>query len=238
MRYRLRLALAAVIGGLLAYGPAAFSGDTLGSRAAPVEIVGEPMHHIRLVNSSVRVYEAIIPAGEATLFHVHRLNGVGVDMTAVRLEIEKIGAASQEFDTIPGDIFPANAAEPYTHRVTNRGTIPYRSVVVERLSPPEAGMELPAPLRDSHYRLELDNDSFRAYRVTLKPGEATSNVPLKSDTAMVAVSGGQVVWRSAGESTSLKSMAPGDLQWISTSTDISIGNSGVSDFVAVVVEFK
>lgn len=184
------------------------------------------------------MYEAIIPAGEATLFHTHRLNGVGVDMTAVHLEIEKIGAAAQEFDTIPGDVWPANAAEPYTHRVANRGTIPFRSIVVERLSSPKMGTELPVPLRDSHYKLELENDSFRAYRLTLKPGEATSDVPLKPDTAIVAVSGGQVVWRSADESISLKSMAPGDLQWISAPTRISMGNSGVTDFVAVAVEFK
>jgi len=236
MQHSLRLALAAVIAGLLAYVPATFAGD--GSRAAPVEIVDEPMHHIRLLNSSVRVYEALIPAGEATLFHTHRLNGIGVDMTNVHLEIEKIGAAPQEFDTIPGDIWPANAADPYTHRVVNRGTIPFRSIVVERLNSPKVRPELPAPLQGSHYKLELDNDSFRAYRITLKPGDATSDVQLKPDTAIVAVSGGQVVWRSADESISLKSMAPGDLQWVSTSTRISMENSGVTDFVAVVVEFK
>lgn len=47
MRHSLRLALAAVIAGLLAHAPTTFAGDGAGSGAAPVEIVGKPMHHYR-----------------------------------------------------------------------------------------------------------------------------------------------------------------------------------------------
>jgi hypothetical protein len=238
MQRGLQRALGAAIAALIAHALAALADEVIGSRGAPVEIVGEPMHHIRLLNSSVRVYEAVIPAGEATLFHTHRVNGVGVDMTAVHLEIDKVGSAPQEFDTVAGDIWPANAAEPYTHRVTNRGTIPFRSIVVERLNSPQVGTQPPSPLWDSHYKLELENDLFRAYRITLKPGEATGDVALRPDTAIVAISGGQLVWRGAVESTSLKSIAPGDLRWIPASTRISMGNAGVTDFVAVVVELK
>jgi hypothetical protein len=238
MRHTQWVALAIALAGLIAHVSIALGGEEPGSRATPVEIVSEPMHHIRLVNSSVRVYEAIIPAGQATLFHTHRFNGVGVDMTATHLAIEKIGAPPQEFDTITGDVWPANAAEPYTYRVANRGTIPFRSIVVERFNPPSAGAEPPPPLRDGRLKAELENDWFRAYRLTLKPGEATGELVLKPDTAIIAVSGGQLVWRTTDAPLTLKSMAPGELEWISASQRISVGNSGVTDFFAIVVELK
>jgi hypothetical protein len=230
------LRLAATFAVLIAHAPVTVAGEGLGSAAAPVEIADEPMHHIRLLNSSVRVYEAIIPAGEATLFHTHRFNGVGIDMTAVRLEVEKVGAAPEQFETVPGDIWPANAVEPFTHRVTNHGAIPFRSIVVERLNAPREGAEPATPLLEQEPA--LDNDLFRAYRVTLKPGETTSDVALRPDTAMIAVSGGQVVWGSPGKAPTLKSMAPGELEWIPALIRTSIANTGVTDFVAVVIELK
>lgn len=233
-----RLAAIAVLAGLLPCLAPAEANEPSGSAAAPVEIVGEPMHHVRLLSSTVRVYEALIPAGESTLFHTHRFSGVGVDMTAVRLEVEKVGVPPEQFDTVPGDIWPANAAQPYSHRVANRGSIPFRSVVVERLNAPSASAQPSLSLRESHYKLELENDLFRAYRLTLRPGESTSAAALAPQTVVISVSGGQIVWRSADDSGNLRSIAPGDVQWISESTPISILNAGVADFVYVLVELK
>ena len=107
-----------------------------GTRDRPVEVEAEPFHSIRLVNSTIRVYEALIPAGEQTLFHTHRQNGAGVDLTAAQLHIEKVGADPVDLTTKPGDIFPVDLEAPFAHRVSNVGSVAYRVIVAELVQPP------------------------------------------------------------------------------------------------------
>ncbi len=42
------------------------------SPQSPVEIGGEPRHHPKFENEFVRIWDVTVPAGDATLWHVHR----------------------------------------------------------------------------------------------------------------------------------------------------------------------
>jgi len=38
---------------------------------APVPLSGEPRHHLKFENQYVRVFDVLVPPGDATLFHTH-----------------------------------------------------------------------------------------------------------------------------------------------------------------------
>lgn len=213
--------------------------STSGSADNPVEIDGEPLHSIRLVNSVIRVYEAQIPVGSRTLFHAHRHGGAGIDMTATRLSIEKVGETSnEEISTKAGDIFPLNLSMPFVHRVVNLGTEAYRVVVAELLQAPDVSARASTVAGTRNYKLELETDRVLAYRLTLHPGEATTTHTLRAQTLIVSVSGGQLSVSAPGQANRLVSLAPGALEWNSDPFTITIRNLGVSDYESVYFEWK
>lgn len=102
------------------------------------------MHSIRIVNPVVRVYDALIPPADKTLFHTHRYSGVGIAMTSTRLAIEKVGSTLDYETTKAGDIFPVIATTPYVHRVAKIGDVAYRTVGVELIQPLGPSFTAPA----------------------------------------------------------------------------------------------
>jgi hypothetical protein len=54
--------------------------------AVPVE--KEPYHRIVFQNQNVRIYDILIPPGEATLFHTHSFDSVSVAVSGGMAKIE------------------------------------------------------------------------------------------------------------------------------------------------------
>jgi hypothetical protein len=215
-----------------------FAQSRSGTPSDPFEVIDEPMHSLRMNNATIRVYEANIPGNSATLFHRHSFSGVGIDMTPVRLSVEKLGAATQEETTKSGDFFPVKGSPPYVHRVINGDNAPYRAIVAERLShsPLNAGASTLSGI--PVYKLEVESDLVLAFRLTLRRGESTNSHTVRSNTLVVAVSGGLVSIEQAGQPRKLRAVAPGELEWISDSRSMTISNLGVSDYVAAFFEWK
>jgi len=209
-----------------------------GSANEPVEIEAEALHSIQLVNSVVRVYEALIPPGAQTLFHTHRYSGVGIDMTTARLIIEKVGAEPSSFTTKAGDIFPANAPEPYIHRVTNAGETAYRAIVAELLQAPRVSPVSATVADTSTYKLELENDHVRVFRLVLAPGEIAPRHTLSASSLTVTLSGGQISIASPGAAPRFVSVAPGVLEWHADPMTASVQNIGASTYESVYFEWK
>src|SRR6185436_17021973 len=100
-------------------------------------------------------------------FHRHSLSGVGIDMTPVRLAVEKVGAGTHEETTTSGDFFPVNGSTTYVHRVIDLDRAPYRVIVTERLShwPLDGGASNLNGV--TRYKLELETELVLAYRLIL-----------------------------------------------------------------------
>src|SRR6476620_8123552 len=60
------------------------------SPQSPVEISGEAHHHPKLENEFVRIWDVTVPAGDATLWHVHRNDNVVVTLAPAKLHIETL----------------------------------------------------------------------------------------------------------------------------------------------------
>src|SRR5260221_2171116 len=93
------------------------------SAESPVEISGEPHHHPKFENEFVRVWDVTVPAGDATLWHVHRNDNVVVTLGGASLRLEKVGAPTAEVQWKTGDVNFGKAT--YTHRAINIGTTPF-----------------------------------------------------------------------------------------------------------------
>ena len=209
-----------------------------GTADQPVEIEAEPMHSVRLVNSVVRVYDALIPPASQTLFHTHRYSGVGIDITATRLYIEKVGARPNYETTKAGDIFPVNAATPYAHRVATVGDVAYRAIVAELIQPPRPSSVASTVADTSPYKLELENERVRVFRLVLQPGQSVPLHTLAASSLTVAVSGGQISVASRSAPARFASLAPGALEWNANAVVVGFKNIGTSTYDSVYFEWK
>src|SRR5438309_5281133 len=104
------------------------------SPQSPVEISGEPRHHPKFENEFVRVLDVTVPAGDATLWHVHRNDNVVVTLGGASLRLEKVGAPTVEVLWKLGDVNFGKAT--YTHRAINIGTTPFHNLTIELLKSP------------------------------------------------------------------------------------------------------
>src|SRR5260370_30048990 len=106
------------------------------SPQSPVEISGEHHHHPKFENEFVRVWDVTVPAGDATLWHVHRNDNVVITIGDASLRIETVGAAPTESLWKFGEVRFGKAT--YVHRAMNIGGTPFHNLTIELLkSPPE-----------------------------------------------------------------------------------------------------
>src|SRR2546430_10822154 len=104
------------------------------SPQSPIEIKGEAHHHAKFEHEFVRVWDVTVPAGEATLWHVHRNDNVVVTLGEARLRIETAGAAPGESLWKFGEVKFGKAT--YVHRAMNVGVTPFPNFTIELLKPP------------------------------------------------------------------------------------------------------
>ena len=107
-----------------------------GSAAAltePVPVDKEPHHHFAFQNQYVRVLDVLFPAGEASLFHTHGNDNVGVPLSGDKTQSQPAGSEWSEVqDVKPGDPgFRKARGQAYTHRVRSAGKLPFHVIDIE-----------------------------------------------------------------------------------------------------------
>src|SRR5205823_3464021 len=108
------------------------------SPQSPIEIKGEAHHHPKFENEFVRVWDVTVPAGEATLWHIHRNDNVVITLADANLRIENAAGPSTEAQWRFGEVRFAKAT--YVHRAMNVGTTAFHNFTIELLkSSPIAG---------------------------------------------------------------------------------------------------
>src|ERR671933_1885186 len=96
------------------------------SSQSPVPVSREPRHHLKFENQFVRVFDVLVPPGDATLFHVHANDYVFVTVGGARLKAEVMGDRPSDLNLTAGEVRFSKA--PLTHRVTNVGPTPFRNI--------------------------------------------------------------------------------------------------------------
>ena len=207
------------------------------SPQSPIEIKGEAHHHPKFENKFVRVWDVTVPAGEATLWHVHRNDNVVVTLGEARLRIETAGAAPGESLWKFGEVKFGKAT--YVHRAMNVGVTPFHNFTIELLKP-NAGGPAPSIPKEPIVRTPvLENERVRAFEVTLEPGQSTSMHTHVLPGLAIALTPGDIEVTTEGKNKPDRLNLPlGDLRWRAGAVTHTIKNVGKSRFSSVDIELK
>ena len=207
------------------------------SPQSPVEIKGEAHHHPKFENEFVRVWDVTVPAGDTTLWHVHRNDNVVVTLGEARLRIETAGAAPGESLWKFGEVRFGKAI--YVHRAMNVGATPFHNFTIELLKSP-AGAASPSIPNEPIVRTPvLENERVRAFEVTLEPGQSTSMHTHVLPGLAIALTAGEIELTTQGKNKPDRLNLPlGDLRWRAGAVTHAIKNIGKSRFSAVDIELK
>jgi quercetin dioxygenase-like cupin family protein len=203
---------------------------------SPVPVGSEPRHHLKFENDMVRVFDVIVPPGDATLFHTHASDYTFVSIGDANLKAEVMGSAP--VDLVLKDGEARFTKGPVTHRVANLGGAPFRNITIEILSSPVPGGDRKQSRDIPGHKLVLENDRVRVERLVLEPGQSTGMHEHKSSGLGVAVSSGKIVVESPGQKSQTVEFEPGQFRWHTGAMAHKITNAGKTRFEAVDVEWK
>src|SRR2546423_1368639 len=201
-----------------------------------VPVASEPRHHLKFENQYVRVFDVLVPPGDATLFHTHSNDYVFVTISGANLKAQVMGAQPVDLNLTSGEVRFTKA--PLTHRVTNVGSTPFRNITVEILSSPRSTSTAASLENLPGHTLVLDNERVRVHRLVLEPGQSTGVHTHELSGLGVAVSTGEIEIESPGQQRQTVKLQPGDFRWHTGATTHSIKNVGSTRFEAVNIEWK
>jgi len=208
---------------------------TLAQESVPV--AREPRHHLKFENQYVRVYDVVVPSGDATLFHTHAADYLFVSIGDANLKAEVMGNKPGDLILKDGEVRFTKG--PITHRVTNQSKDDFRNITIEVLKSlkpdkPPTGQDEPI----AGHTLVLENDRVRVERLVLNPGESTGMHSHRLSGLVVAVSAGEVEVAAPGQDGQAVKFAPGDFRWREGRVTHKLTNVGKTRFEAVDIDWK
>jgi quercetin dioxygenase-like cupin family protein len=217
-----------------------------------VEISGEPHHRPTFENEVVRVWQTVLPAGEATLWHRHNFDNVAVTISEAKLRVEPLAGPAVESETKMGDVAFRSAS--YVHRAISVGGTTYHNFLIELLKPLGGIKNLkteshppcfcwvlfstPAE-NDSERKPVFENERVRAYRVSLAPGESLAkHTHSYAGLALVLTAAEIAITTEGSKEIQRLQVSVGDARWRPGPVTHSIKNIGKTRFEAVDIEVK
>jgi uncharacterized protein (DUF885 family)/mannose-6-phosphate isomerase-like protein (cupin superfamily) len=171
-----------------------------------VPVYHEPHHRQLFAYGTTRILEGQVPPGETSWYHVHAEPILYLTLSASTQRTQNLGedwsGGGGRGAATGGRGAPASAPatpavrptsttsyfdQPVTHRITNVGDRLFRFMVVTNAS----GGDDSAADHGFTGKAELANRWFRAYRITLAPGQKTEPHTHTTESVVVQVSGGQ-----------------------------------------------
>jgi quercetin dioxygenase-like cupin family protein len=198
-------------------------------RAVPVD--SEPRHHVVYVDARAKVIDAVLPAGDVTMFHTHARDNVPVAVEGGRIRTDVVGGTTTESEVKTGAV--SFAAGGYTHRIANIGPGRMRFIDVELLTPADAPTGDAEALRVPGLDLELENARVRIYRARLEPGASIGPHTHATAAVWVSVGGGRA---AIGRVT--HDLAPGAYGWAAAGAPHAIRNTGTSPVELVEIDWR
>jgi len=205
-----------------------------------VPVEQEPRHRIVFENKNVRIYDALIPPGDLTLFHTHSFDNVTVCVSGGNATNEFLGKPPIQIAPITGAVSFSKATNaPYTHRLGNVGTTPLRFVVPEVLAPPSASRGVPAALDTvPGHKWVLENDLVKVYRVFIDPKQSTGVRSRTLPWLRISLSQSTISVQELGKNPETLETKPGDYRWHEGATTQSLENIGSTSYEGIEIELK
>jgi quercetin dioxygenase-like cupin family protein len=203
---------------------------------SPVPVAEEPRHHLKFENEYVRVFDVVVPPGDATLFHVHANDYAFVSIGDAKLKAEVLGIQPGDLVLKDGEVRFTKG--PVTHRVTNVSGEPFRNITIEILTTPGAKAQPAQSQSIQGHTPVLENNRVRVERLVLEPGQSTGMHEHKLSGLGVAVSAGKILLESPGQKAQTVEFKPGEFRWHTGAITHKLTNTGKTRFEAVDLEWK
>jgi quercetin dioxygenase-like cupin family protein len=203
--------------------------------AVPIE--QEPVHRLVLQNEHVRAFEIRLPPGEATLWHVHRHEGISVRLADATIEDQPRDGQAKTVRLRRGAVAYGAMPSVLTHRVRNVGEAPFHNIYIELL-PDHFTHDGRSTAKASDRAVEFENDRVRALRRFLAPGESTDTHTHASSGVAVLVTPGRFEISRPEGAVRTGEIRTGAVQWIESGTTHALKNVGDAPMEIVDIELK
>jgi hypothetical protein len=212
----------------------------------PVPMDKAPFHIPVFANDYIILLNVNIPPGRNTGYHTHYADSVSVNLSPASQTnqnygssvVNPPGAAAGEGEPGRATFTDVTKNGPRTHKATNVGPTPFHNIsfILKDRGPARADVSDRSNVPG--YTQIMDNARLRAWRVSLKPGEATGQITQRAPGLRVYVHGG-VLAEMVPESAD-RGMAPyhGDFIWQDAGQTRAVKNTGTTLIEFVEFEFK
>lgn len=200
-----------------------------------VAVRDEPRHRHRFENDWARVYDVLIPVGDATLYHHHTEDTLYVAIAPASLRDQTWGEDDTRAAEVEAGICICrpHRTRPLIHRVRNVGAGDMRMIGVEvKDSPPVTAAE---PLVNDCVEMRWENERLRAYDVKLTAGATTGALGCGFSGVLIMLT--SACLEIGGEQPEVWSAAPGDLVWLGPGQR-SFSNVGEAPLAFVMAEWR
>jgi hypothetical protein len=211
----------------------------------PVPMNKAPFHIPVFENDYIILLNVNIPPGRNTGYHTHYADSISVNLTPASQTNQNYGSTQVSAPGTGGDGEPGRVNftdvtknGPRTHKASNVGPTPFHNIsfiLKDRTGTRPAVSDRSGA---QGYTQIMDNARLRAWRVALKPGEATGQITQRAPGLRVYIQGGvlaEVVPEAAD-----RGMAPyhGDFIWQDAGQTRAVKNTGTTMIEFVEFEFK
>jgi hypothetical protein len=211
----------------------------------PVPMDKAPFHIPVFSNEYIILLNVNIPPGRNTGYHTHYADSVTVNLTPASQTNQNYGSSEVSKPGTGGEGVPGRATftdvtkeGPRTHKATNVGPTPFHNIsfILKDRAPGANTVSSRAGV--AGYTQVMDNARIRAWRVVLKPGEATGQITQTAPGLRVYVHGGVLAEMVPGSAD--RGMAPneGDFIWQDAGQTRAVKNTGTTLIEFVEFELK
>jgi hypothetical protein len=227
--------LAFVVLGILAARPAGADEEV------PVSIVKAPFHLPVFHNDYVTLLNVYLPPGRTTGYHIHTGDSVSVnieeaDMTNQDWGAEKAGPPRHSKRGIP--TYADYRSASHTHKAVNVGTTPFHNISFIFNSPKPYGFTPGSRAGVPAYKMMLDNERVRAWRITLEPGQSVGAITQQAPGLRIVVDGGDLVEMVPGQADRPMEPMTGQFFWQDAGTTRALRNAGGNPITLIEFELK
>jgi hypothetical protein len=211
----------------------------------PVPMDKAPFHIPVFANDYIILLNVNIPPGRNTGYHTHYADSVSVNLSPASQTNQNYGSSEVSASGTGGDGEPGRTTftnvtknGPRTHKATNVGPTPFHNISFILKDHAPAATAVSDRSGVAGYTQIMDNARIRAWRVVLKPGEATGQITQKTPGLRVYVRGGVLAEMVPGSAD--RGMAPydGDFIWQDAGQTRAVKNTGTTLIEFVEFELK
>jgi hypothetical protein len=211
----------------------------------PVPMDKAPFHIPVFSNDYIILLNVNIPPGRNTGYHTHYADSVSVNLTPASQTNQNYGSsevgppgAGGEGDAGRTTFTNVTKDGPRTHKATNVGPTPFHNISFILKKPGPAGNSVSDRSGVAGYTQIMDNTRLRAWRVVLKPGEATGQITQTAPGLRVYVRGGVLAEIVPGSADRGMAPYPGDFIWRDAGETRAVKNTGTTRIEFVEFELK